>query len=90
MKKLLERLFIAELKSAATKNFRLSLTIMFIGCLMMASLSVFVTRDGGFGVLFAFLLFWHRYVMLKVSKVYLASENVSQSGSDPESSSADA
>lgn len=90
MKKLFEKLFFAELKSAASKNFRLNLTIMFIGCLMMVSLSVFVTRDGGFGVLFACLVFWHRYVMLKVSKVYLDSEDKSQSGGVPESGCAEA
>ncbi|ALO47162.1 hypothetical protein PS2015_2528 [Pseudohongiella spirulinae] len=73
-KKIFERMFYSELRYAASKNFQVNLTVMFVGCLMLTSLSLFVTKDGGFGVLFAGLLFWHRYVMLKVSKVYLEAD----------------
>jgi hypothetical protein len=74
LKKLFEWVFFAELRSAASKNFCVSLTVMFIGYSMMLLMSVFITKDGGFGVLFAGLAFWHRYVVLKVSKIYLDAE----------------
>ncbi|WP_237132018.1 hypothetical protein [Pseudohongiella sp. O18] len=85
MKKFFEYFFFLELKSAASKNFRVNLTVMFIGCLGMSLLSIFVLADSGFGLLFAGLAFWHRYVMLKVSKVYL---DAMPAGSDDHGSDA--
>lgn len=89
LKKIFEYFFYAELKSAASKNFRFNLSVMFVGCLMMTLMSIFIVRDAGFGMLFAGLAFWHRYVMLKVSRVYLEAEAVRAQAENPESGNAD-
>lgn len=68
MVNIMTRIMEAELKLAATKNYKLDLCLTSIFALIFTIFS-FTTYDAGWtGLLFALMFLWHRYVVLNVSR----------------------
>ncbi|MEX0739522.1 MAG: hypothetical protein WD071_09280 [Pseudohongiella sp.] len=68
MGNIMRRIMGAEFRSAATKHYKLDLWLTFIFAVIFTIFS-FTAYDAGWaGLFFAVIFFWHRYVVLNISR----------------------
>lgn len=74
MGKLFRGLLHAELRSAAKKHYKLDMGLTLTGSAILSIFAITTFENASFGVLFAILAVWHRYVVLNVAKIHKFSE----------------